>query len=244
MNERLIEYSHFSKLFSDNGMKISEEVYGRLDRYADMLCVTNEKMNLTAITDPEGISVKHMYDSIYPFELFKPAEGASLIDVGTGAGFPSVPLKIYRPDIRLTLLDSLNKRVRFLQEISDELGLGAECIHGRAEETGRFIKSGNPLRESFDIATARAVANLRELCEYCLPFVKVGGYFAALKGRDARDELENAERAIGILGGELSEVFEYSLPNGDERALIIVRKIKPTPNKYPRNSGQMKKKEL
>lgn len=225
-------------------MAVDGEMYARYVRYAELLCEWNEKMNLTAITDAEGIALKHFYDSVYPFTLMPPAEGASLIDVGTGAGFPSVPLKIYRGDIKLTLLDSLNKRVNFLKAVSDELGLGAECIHGRAEEAGRFIKEGNPLRERFDAASARAVASLGELCEFCLPFVKVGGRFYALKGKNGIEELAEAKNAINTLGGKVSAVKEYKLPNGDERVLAVIEKVKRTPDKYPRNAGQMKKKPL
>ncbi len=242
--DRLITADKLSELFAHGGMTVTEKIYADLSRYAELLCEWNEKINLTAITDPEGIAVKHFYDSIYPFTLVPPAESASLIDIGTGAGFPSVPLKIYRRDIGLTLLDSLNKRVSFLAAVSEELALGAECIHGRAEESGRFIKEGNPLREKFDAASARAVASLNELCEYCLPFVKVGGRFYALKGKNGLNELSESKAAVNTLGGRIGEVREYSLPNGDERVLIVIEKVKSTPQKYPRNSGQMRKKPL
>ena len=225
-------------------MAVDEKMYAAFSRYAELLCEWNEKMNLTAITDPEGIALKHFFDSVYPFKLVSPAEGGTFIDVGTGAGFPAIPLKIYRGDIHITLLDGLNKRVNFLKAVSDEIGLGAECIHGRAEEAGRFIREGNPLRESFDIASARAVAELRELCEYCLPFVKVGGRFYALKGKNGLNELDDAEGAVKTLGGKIEAAKEYRLPNGDERVLIVIGKVKPTPDKYPRNAGQMKKKPL
>lgn len=240
----LTTYEEFSALFGQGGMSVTAEQYASFEKYAAMLCEWNEKMNLTAITDPEGIALKHFYDSVYPFTLLPPDEGASLIDVGTGAGFPSIPMGIMRPDLRLTLLDSLNKRVNFLKAVMDEIALDGECIHGRAEEQGRFIKDGNPIREKFDIATARAVANLRELCEYCLPFVKVGGRFYALKGQHGEDELKEAGRAIKTLGGEVEICKPYALPGGDERVLIVIRKAKRTPDKYPRNAGQMKKKAL
>lgn len=242
--DKLTAYSEFEKLFAGGGMAVSGEMYEKFCTYAELLCERNEQVNLTAITDPEGIALKHFYDSVYPFTLIDVPRGTSLIDVGTGAGFPSVPLTIYRPDIRLTLLDSLNKRVNFLQELTSALGIEAECIHSRAEEAARSIKGGNPLRGCFDMACARAVANLRDLCEYCLPFVKVGGAFTALKGRDGAEELAAAENAIKLLGGETELCREYALPNGDARTLIVIRKVKPTAEKYPRCSAQMKKKPL
>ena len=240
----LISSEEFKELFLKGEMNVTEQMYGDFLKYADLLCEWGSRMNLTAITDPEGIAQKHFFDSVYPFSLINVPRGTKLIDVGTGAGFPSVPLKIYRRDISLTLLDSLNKRIGFLQAVSSELSLDADCIHGRAEETGRFIKDGNPLRESFDIATARAVTRLRELCEYCLPFVKVGGRFVALKGRECAEEIDEAKNAVSLLGGKISLVKQYSLPDGDMRTLVVIEKVSPTPAKYPRNAGQMKKNKL
>lgn len=239
-----VGFDKFRSLFLSGNMEIDREMYESFERYAELLCERNKQVNLTAIIDPEGIAVKHFYDSVYPFTLIDVPRGTKLIDVGTGAGFPSVPLKIYRGDIEITLLDSLNKRVNFLKELSDSLGINAECIHTRAEDAARFKKEGNALRESFDIATARAVANLRELCEYCLPFVKVGGYFAALKGRDGGEEAEKAEKAVSLLGGKIENVISYELPNGDSRRLILIKKISRTAEKYPRASGKIKKDPL
>lgn len=236
----LINKTEFEKLFAHGGMSVSEQQYDRFVQYSELLVEWNQKINLTAITDPEGISLKHFYDSVYPFSMLDVKEGAKLIDVGTGAGFPSCPLKIFRDDINITLLDSLNKRIRFLQELSDKVKLGAKCVHGRAEELGR----NEDFREQYDIACARAVANLTELCEYCLPFVKVGGRFVALKGSDGLNELKEAENAVKILGGTVEKAEEYTLPNGDGRTLIVIKKVKNTPEKYPRNKGQMKKKRL
>ena len=229
------------KVFAEGGLEIGEPQCAKLMFYGDILCEYNQKINLTAITDPEGIAMKHFLDSVYPFltEDILP-EGAKLIDVGTGAGFPSCPLKILRPDIKLTLLDSLNKRVEFLKLLSDETSLEAECIHGRAEEFGHKPE----YRESYDIATARAVANLTALSEYCMPFVKVGASFVALKGSDGPSELKAAQNAVKTLGGEVSLCKEYALPNGDGRTLIVIKKTHPTPEKYPRNKGQMTKKPL
>ena len=160
------------------GLPCPDGLTEKLDRYAGLLVEWNEKMNLTAITDPEGIAVKHFLDSLLLLKACPLPEGASLIDVGTGAGFPSVPVAAARPDIRLTLLDSLQKRIRFLETVCGSLSIPAQCVHARAEEAGRM----DEYRERFDCASARAVARLRELSEYCLPFVKVGGCFAALKG--------------------------------------------------------------
>ena len=235
-----MELCTYKDIFEKNSIMLSDEQFERLDKYAELLVERNTQINLTAITDPEGIAVKHFFDSIYPFTLFELPEGVSLIDVGTGAGFPSCPLKIYRDDIRLTLLDSLNKRINFLQELSDMAALDAKCVHGRAEEFGKKPE----YREQFDIATARAVANLRDLCEYCLPFVKVGGLFAALKGSSGSEELEQAKPAIKLLGGKTEKVIEYTLPGGDGRTLILIRKLSETPAKFPRNAGQMKKRPI
>lgn len=228
-------------LFAKGGLLVNDGQYAALAKYADLLCEWNKKINLTAITDPEGIAEKHFFDSVFPFlsEGLVP-ENARIIDVGTGAGFPSCPLKVFRPDVSLTLLDSLNKRIKFLTELSDTLDLGAECVHGRAEELGRNAA----YREQFDIATARAVANLAALCEYCLPFVKVGGAFVALKGSDGENELTAAKNAIKTLGGRTELCKNYTLPSGDGRCLIVIRKVSPTPNQYPRPKPAMNKKPL
>ena len=238
---KLTDKDSLRGLFSQGGIDVEDRQYEELSLYAEMLCEWNEKMNLTAITDPEGIALKHFYDSVYPFYRWDILpEGAKLIDVGTGAGFPSCPLKIFRRDVSLTLLDSLNKRIGFLTSLSKRLSLGAECIHGRAEELGR--KEG--YREAFDAACARAVAELTVLCEYCLPFVKVGGVFIALKGADGEAELKRAENAVKTLGGRVERCERYALPNGDGRTLIVIRKEKPTDKKFPRNKGQMVKRPL
>lgn len=236
----MIDKKNFTEELERLGVSVSDRQFEKFDKYAEMLVSYNEKVNLTALTSPEDIAEKHFIDSILPFLHFSPKEGASVIDVGTGAGFPSCPLKIVREDIALTLVDSLNKRVNFLNMLSQNLSLDAKCIHARAEELGKDLD----YREKFDIATARAVANLPMLCEYCLPFVKVGGYFAALKGSRGADEAKEAYTAIKTLGGKLQEVYEYSLPSGDNRTLIIIKKISQTPPKYPRNKGMMTKKPL
>lgn len=234
----LLEYNEFAEIFAGEGMDISPEMYGKFEIYARLLVEWNEKMNLTGITDPRGIALKHFLDSVIPLKFLNVPECAKLIDVGTGAGFPGLPMKIYRPDIKLTLLDSLNKRVNFLFEVCKEAEINAECVHERAEAGGRSEK----YREKFDIAAARAVASMPVLAEYCLPYVKVGGVFCALKGPN--EDIKAGESAVKILGGEISEVKEYSLPDGDKRVLAVIGKVSETPDKYPRNSGQISKKAL
>lgn len=236
----IISKQEAEKLFELCGIELTSNQYERFSLYSDMLTSWNEKINLTAITDPEGITIKHFFDSVYPFTLIDLPLNSSVIDVGTGAGFPSCPLKIVRDDVKLTLLDSLNKRIVFLANISEALDLGATCIHGRAEELGKNAE----YRESFDCACARAVARLTELCEYCMPFVKKDGIFTALKGSGGEEELKDAKNAVKILGGKVEECKEYALPTGDKRTLIVIRKISDTPNKYPRNQGAIKKKPL
>lgn len=234
----LPDYKIFAEVFSAEGFNISEKQYTQFYEYARTLVEWNEKMNLTGITDPDGIMVKHFLDSILPLKFLKLSEGSKVIDVGTGAGFPGVPIKIYRPDIKLTLLDSLNKRVNFLSAACVAAEIKAECVHGRAEESGRDPR----FREKFDAAFARAVAAMPMLAEYCLPHVKVGGTFAAMKGPN--ENYRDGENAIKLLGGEIADVKEYKLPNDDKRVLIIVKKLSATAGKYPRNGGQISKKPL
>ena len=236
----MIEKAYLTSLFDDAKITYTDSQIGQFETYAKTLVEWNEKMNLTAITDPTGIAQKHFLDSALLLQKISVKTGALLIDVGTGAGFPSVPCTILRPDIRLTLLDSLNKRITFLTELSKELGIASKCIHVRAEEGGRQPE----LREKFDVATARAVAHMRELSEYCLPFVKVGGIFAALKGPDLEQELNEAKNAIKQLGGKIERVEEYTLPDGDRRTLVVIKKFSQTPTKYPRPSAKIKKQPL
>ena len=225
------------------GVEVTSSLAERLDIYACLLTEWNEKMNLTAITDPTGIVVKHFTDSLLAAPLL-PTGAFSLIDVGTGAGFPGVPLALLREDCTLTLLDSLNKRLIFLEAVCRELGLTATLIHARAEEGGRRPD----LREKYDVATARAVAALPTLCEYCLPFVKVGGRFLALKGPDADREQEAAVRAVALLGGKVSDRATFALEAAGvepmERQLIRIDKTRPTPPSYPRPSAKIAKRPL
>ena len=221
------------------GITIDDTAAEKLDIYARLLVEWNEKMNLTAITDPEGIVLKHFVDSLTALPLL-PQMPFSLIDVGTGAGFPGLPLAILRGDMQLTLLDSLNKRLIFLEEVCRAVDVSATRIHARAEEGGR-----NPeLRDRFDVATARAVAGLPVLCELCLPFVKVGGRFLALKGPDAPREREEAARAVKTLGGRFVEGVAVTLPNPtdeggtSERHILVIEKTVATPKKFPRPNAK------
>ncbi len=224
------------------GLALTEEQLSRFERYYELLIEWNQKMNLTAITEPREVAVKHMIDSLSAWDdsLFSPE--ASLVDVGTGAGFPGIPLKILYPGLKLTLLDSLNKRIRYLQTVVDELGLtDVRCIHARAEEAARQKE----YREQFDIAVSRAVARLPILAEYCLPFVKKGGIFAALKGMQYEQEAQEARKALGMLGGQLAAVHPVQLPGlEDKRAVIYVRKTGKTPAAYPRKAGTPEKNPL
>lgn len=212
----------------------------QFQKYFELLVDWNEKMNLTAITLPDEVAIKHFYDSVTFFFHTDIKECGKLIDVGTGAGFPGIPLKIIRPDIKLTLLDSLNKRLVFLREVCDNLGIDAEIIHKRAEEGGR----DKTLREKFDVATSRAVANMNTLSEYLMPFVKVNGNLVAMKGKNGREELNNALGAIKTLNGKVIKCDEFTLPNGDERTIIVVNKFSHTPMQYPRMGGKIKNNPL
>lgn len=232
-----------TKIFAD-GMSelkidISEAQIEKFKKYSAMLKEWNEKMNLTAVVDDDGISVKHFLDSILPLSAIDMSEVKSVIDVGTGAGFPGLPLKICRTDIEVTLLDSLNKRINFLNAVKNELGLdNVVCIHGRAEELGKKAE----YRECYDAVVSRAVANLTMLSEYCLPFAKVGGMFLALKADGAENEIKAAEPMIKALGGKVEDICKVSLPQSDIlRYIVVIRKIKNTPNKFPRRADKIKK---
>ena len=223
-------------------MALDELAVDRLCKYYELLIEWNEKINLTALTAPEDVALKHFTDSLMLLRYIAIEKDArlSIIDVGTGAGFPGLVLKIARPDIRLTLLDSLQKRLTFLDTVCQALGLGdVELIHSRAEDGAR-----TQLRDSFDIAVSRAVASMNTLCEYDMPYVKIGGRFIAMKGKDAECELANAENAITQLGGKLIAKHDFILGSAGERSIIEIEKISPTPDKYPRKSKQIKNKPL
>ena len=220
---------------------LSEEQLEQLQIYYELLVDWNKKMNLTAITEPSDVAVKHFADSLTAFNYLDLPENAKVIDVGTGAGFPGMVMKIARPDLQITLLDSLQTRLTFLDKVLCELGLSAELIHGRAEDSAQYID----LRETFDLAVSRAVARLNVLSEYCLPFVRLSGSFVAMKGPEASEEINSAKRAIRILGGKISGVKEFELPmNGGGRTIVMIEKNTPTPDKYPRSSSKIKSNPL
>ncbi len=222
------------------GIKVSPSQAEQFQIYLGLLLSWNEKINLTAITDPAEVVEKHFLDSLTLLSHCRIKQGAKLIDVGTGAGFPGIPLKIMRPDLELTLLDGLNKRLVFLGEVCSALGLEAKRVHKRAEEAGLDHK----MRESYDIVTARAVAPLNVLCEYCLPLVKMKGHFLAMKGPGAEEELEQASHALELLGGTDVEVFSLFLPEAGERKILSIQKKAFTPKGYPRHGGTITKHPL
>jgi 16S rRNA (guanine527-N7)-methyltransferase len=224
------------------GIDLSDRQLDQFAIYYDLLIETNKKMNLTAITDPLEVYIKHFYDSLTVAKACSLNHVATLIDVGTGAGFPGIPLKIAFPHLRLVLVDSLQKRVRFLDEVAARCGLAeVTCIHGRAEELGQ-----NPsYRESFDLVTARAVARLSVLAELCLPFARVGGMFIAMKGPSVEEELSEAQKALDLLGKAKVQNTSLALPeNQGERNLLAIQKQKPTPKKYPRRPGIPQKEPI
>lgn len=213
----------------------NERVRAAFDRYAEMLTERNEKVNLTAITDPDEIRVKHFTDSLAAIDLIK--TGATVLDIGSGAGFPGIPLKIARDDISVTLLDSVNKKVAFMNDVIADLGLkNIEAVHARIEDF--------PHKGEFDVAVSRAVAELTTLAEYALPFVKVGGTFVAYKSEKAEAEAAAAGNAVALLGGRLREIREVNVAPGLTRRLIVVDKIAPTPSKYPRGKNLPRLKPL
>lgn len=223
------------------GAVIDGEIAKRLNLYGNLLLEWNEKINLTAITEPEDVLYKHFYDCILFFKAITPEKGARIIDVGTGAGFPGMVLKIVRPDIEVTLLDSLNKRLVFLNEVISELGLGGiSTLHMRAEDAGKSALH----REKYDIACARAVAALPALMEYCLPLVKRGGSFVAMKGANAEEEMSRSLNAVRLLGADKPTIICETLTGNEQRAFIIAKKISQTPTKYPRKPAEISKKPL
>lgn len=236
--------TEFQKILSESaaqaGFELSALQLEQFEKYYEMLVETNKVMNLTALTEPQDVAVKHFVDSLMAYADYFP--GKVLADVGTGAGFPGIPLKIYCPSLKVVLIDSLAKRLKFLQRVIAELGLkDIECVHLRAEDAGK-----NPAhREKYDIVTARAVARLSVLSEYCLPLIKVGGVFVALKGAKYQEEIAAAGKALSVLGGKLIEAKKVELPGlNDGRAVVTIKKVKASPKAYPRKAGLPDKNPL
>ncbi|WP_294800657.1 16S rRNA (guanine(527)-N(7))-methyltransferase RsmG [uncultured Eubacterium sp.] len=234
----MIDKNRLCSLAKENGIILDDTALDRFDTYAELLVEWNGKMNLTAITEPEEIEVKHFLDCLMLPKYFNLDNIQTVIDVGAGAGFPSVPLLIYKPDLCLTMMDAINKRLTFLDTAVHALGLEAQLIHERAEAAGQ----DENYREKFDLATARAVAPMNVLAEYCLPFVKVGGYFVALKG--SNDDTEEAKNAIATLGGEIVDNISYKLNGTEPRSIVVIKKISQTPTQFPRKSKKISTKPL
>lgn len=222
--------------FQKCNIELSQDKADKLLKLYEFLVEYNQNVNLTAITDFEEVVVKHFIDSVLPFSMIDIKENSSFIDVGTGAGFPSIPLMIVRPDLKGTLLEALNKRCIFLEKACELTGVDVKVVHGRAEDYAK------EKREAFDFATARAVAAMPVLCEYCIPYVKTGGKFIALKS--VNEDETQCEKAVKVLGGKISEIKDYTITNGDNRRLFIIDKVSQTPTKYPRNPSMIKKKPL
>lgn len=235
-----IEY--LSQGLTESHINFTEEQVIRCQKYHDLLLEWNKKINLTAIEDAKEVAVKHFIDSLLCLKYIEINNNANLIDIGTGAGFPGLPLKIFLPDLKLSLLDSLAKRCHFLSEVVAALQLQfVAVIHGRAEDQGKE----NELREKFSLVTARAVTALPVLAEYCLPYLKIGGCFFALKGPEIQEEVKKGEKAIKIMGGTVREIKHYQLPIiNDQRSLVIIEKTCATPEKYPRRAGLPEKKPI
>ncbi|MBD7913094.1 MULTISPECIES: 16S rRNA (guanine(527)-N(7))-methyltransferase RsmG [Clostridium] len=235
-------YELMKEASQDVGMSLSEVQYEKFIKYMQLVQEWNKKINLTAIIDDEQFIKKHFIDCIKAFKSDKLKNARNLIDVGTGAGFPGVPIAIMRDDIEVTLLDSLNKRINFLNLVVKELNLtNVVTIHSRAEDGARL----KDLRENFDVATSRAVANMTVLSEFCLPYVKVNGYFVALKGPAIDEELKECRNALGVLGGKLEDVIELDIEGTDlKHNIVVVKKTKECPTSYPRKAGIITKKPL
>lgn len=232
----------FYEILAQQGFELSDQQKWQFDRYFQLLVEWNEKINLTAITDKDEVYLKHFYDSLAPvLQGHLTNQPIRLLDIGAGAGFPSLPMKILCPDLEVTIIDSLNKRINFLTLLSDELGLaGVHFYHGRAED----FAHDKQFRAQFDTVTARAVARMQILSELTIPYLKVKGQLIALKASSAEDELLEAKNALTVLFSKVVKNVDYQLPNGDPRTLTIVEKKKETPNKYPRKAGMPNKRPL
>ncbi|MCM3668931.1 16S rRNA (guanine(527)-N(7))-methyltransferase RsmG [Mesobacillus maritimus] len=232
----------FQAALLEKGIELTEQQMKQYEMYLNTLVEWNEKMNLTAITEKEEVYLKHFYDSISAAFHFDFSQSTAICDVGAGAGFPSIPLKIAFPDLNVTIVDSLNKRITFLDHLANKLELeNVQFIHDRAETFGK-----NPnYREQYDLVMARAVARLSVLSELCLPLAKVGGNFIAMKGGQAEEEVQAGKKAISALGGKLTNVYSFLLPvEESERNILVIEKVKPTPKKYPRKPGTPNKSPI
>ncbi|MGD6849500.1 16S rRNA (guanine(527)-N(7))-methyltransferase RsmG [Rossellomorea aquimaris] len=234
--------NEFQSMLEEKGISLSPQQLTQFERYYELLVEWNEKMNLTAITEKEDVYLKHFYDSISAAFYVDFTQVTTLCDVGAGAGFPSIPLKICYPHLHISIVDSLNKRITFLNHLSDELGLeNTNFYHDRAETFGK----NKAHREKYDMVTARAVARMSVLSELCLPLVKKGGLFVAMKASNVKEELSNAKKAIGMLGGQTDKMYSFVLPEEEsERNIVKIDKVKETPNKYPRKPGTPNKLPL
>ena len=232
----------FYNLLAEQNLPLSDQQKKQFERYFELLVEWNEKINLTAITDKEEVYLKHFYDSIAPIlQGLIPNETIKLLDIGAGAGFPSLPMKILYPQLGVTIIDSLNKRINFLQLLAQELDLdGVHFYHGRAED----LAQDKNFRAQYDFVTARAVARMQVLSELTIPYLKVGGKLLALKASNAPEELQEAKNALNLLFSKVEDNLSYALPNGDPRYITVVEKKKETPNKYPRKAGMPNKRPL
>lgn len=231
-----------AQLSREWNIELTDKQLEQFQIYYEYLVEVNQVMNLTAITQKEEVIVKHFLDSLSIASIIDMSQVNKLIDVGTGAGFPGIPLKIAFPHLQITLMDSLNKRVKFLNETGEKIGVGNQiAIHSRAEELGKKKE----YREQYDLCVSRAVANMSTLSEYCMPFVKVGGTFVSYKGNNASEEIERAVCVIEKLGGSIEKQFEFVLPESDiNRTFVLIKKVKQTPNQYPRKAGMPAKEPL
>ena len=236
----MLNFPLLERTLAAHGVTLDKEALMRLDLYAERLIETNRQFNLTAVTDPDEVTVKHFADSLVLLGKTEFPAGASLLDVGTGAGFPGLALKLARPDLQVAFLDGTRKKLGFISSVLEETGLAGETLHLRAEEAGKLPK----YREKFDFVTARAVADMAVLVEYCLPFVRAGGLFLAMKSAAAEEEIQNAAGAVRLLGGKTEQNLLFDLVENTPRRIVFVRKISQTPPKYPRASAKIAKSPL
>lgn len=235
LNRTLLE-----KTVQPFGVTVDDAAFARLDAYAECLVKTNKQFNLTAITEPNEVTVKHFADCLSLFGAVEIPKNAKIMDVGTGAGFPGLVLKLYRPDLDVTFLDSTKKKLGFIEMVLSAVSLAGETVHMRAEEAGQNAK----YREKYDFVTARAVSDLRNLAEYCLPFVKKGGTFLAMKSAAADAEIDGAKNALRLLGGKIAADNVFDLVENTPRRVLLIEKISQTPSKYPRPSAKIAKNPL